>query len=569
MIEKIYIKNYALIDELELTFDKNFNVITGETGAGKSIIVDAMMLLLGGRASTENIRQGESRSVIEGIFNISGYPEIQKLLEENQLSENSTSVIVRREISTKISRAFINDVPVNINFLKNFGDLMVDFHGQHDHQLLLKPESHLSVFDSLIDNDTQKKEYNLQFINLNRLIEKYKFLINNRLKFLQQKDYFEFELKEINKVNPQQNEYDDLINELKIKENYELLFQLTSEIANVLYNDENSIYDRLLKVSKQLNQLREIDKSFENFSADLDSAIILIEELAKFSSSYCNNIEFNPEAIQNIRERIVNLNILIKKYGSLENALKRKMELEASLNISENYDQEINSLEMEILSLKKNLYKLASSISQTRKQYAKIFEEKINNLLFELGFNYSNFKVNFDLNYSNDDSITSLSLKEKNAIVGFTEYGIDKLEFYISTNKGEQPKPLSNIASGGEISRIMLAIKSIAAGSYNLPILIFDEIDTGISGRIAQKVGIAMKKLSQFHQIISITHLPQICALSTQNIFVDKIEKDSRTIIKAKILNEEEKLKEVARLISGENISESALDSAKALIQAN
>ncbi len=568
MVEKVYIKNYALIDELELTFDYQFNVITGETGAGKSIIVDAMMLLLGGRATTESIRQGNSKAIIEGIFNIEKYQKVQSLLEENQLLEFGNTVIVRREITSKLSRAFINDIPVNLNFLKNFGELMVDFHGQHDHQLLLKSDNHINLIDSLIDFKEEKREYFNKFNRLKELIDKYKELIHNKQNFLQQKDYYEFELKEINKINPQQNEYTTLESDLKIKENSELLYQLSSDLANILYNKENSIYDELMKASKILNQLTDIDKSFENFENDLNSAIIIIEELAKFSSSYADNIDFNPETIEMIRERLSKLNILIKKYNSIDNVLARREELEKLLNISENFDEEILKLEKEILKQKKDLYDTAVGISEKRKDFALKFEENIDKLLLELGFNFANFKVIFDTIDTNDDSLTSMTFVDKEKIINFTEDGIDKVEFYISTNKGEQPKPLSIIASGGEVSRIMLAIKSIAAGSYQLPILIFDEIDTGISGRIAQKVGIAMKNLSKLHQIISITHLPQICALSTQNIFVDKIEKDNRTIIKAKILNDEEKLREVARLISGENISESAINSAKALIQA-
>jgi DNA repair protein RecN (Recombination protein N) len=279
-----------------------------------------------------------------------------------------------------------------------------------------------------------------------------------------------------------------------------------------------------------------------------------------------SNIDFDPQSIENLRERYISLNGLIKKYGSLNSAIKRKIELIEELNLSENFDFEISEIKKKILQQKQIVSSIALKLSNLRKQKAIEIEQNIIRNLKELGIIDANFKIQFSTEIGNNEDINKLNCWISDVCHTLFDDGIDKVEFYISTNKGESPKPLAVIASGGEISRVMLAIKGIVGDSESLPIFIFDEIDTGISGRIAQKVGIAMKKLSNYHQIISITHLPQICALADLNVYVEKYEKEGRTLISAKVLDKNERLKETARLISGEIITDSSLKSAKELM---
>lgn len=567
MIKYLYIKNFALIDELELEFGKKLNIITGETGAGKSIIVDALMLLLGERASIEYIRQGEKKAVIEGRFVLKKEQQVyQDIIDQDYEIENN-EIIIRREISAKNSRSFLNDSPIQVSLLKTLGNHLVDFHGQHDHQLLLDKESHITILDSFINDNNLLGEYKIQLNELSNLINDYKSTLKNEQDLKNKYDLIQFELNAIMSISPTENEDIELESKLNIMENSEILFQNSSDLYNILYDQEGSIYDNLIKASKILNLLSDIDKNFKDYVNDLKASIINIEEISKFSNNYSSEIEFDPDIIENHRERMAKLKLLIKKYGSIKSTLDKKNELENTLNLIENFDSEINKISDNINLLKIESGKIAKQISNKRLDAAGYLELDIMNKLNELGIANSQFTIKIK-----QIPIKNLKVEDRSVIIGNKSFqtfddGVDVVEFLISANIGEEPKQLAAIASGGEISRIMLAIKSILAESDQLPILIFDEIDTGISGKIAQKVGLAMKSLSKSHQIISITHLPQICGLADRNIFVEKITKNKRTIINAKLLNEEEKINETARLLSGKSITKSTIESAKELIQ--
>jgi DNA repair protein RecN (Recombination protein N) len=465
-----------------------------------------------------------------------------------------------------MSRAFINDTPVQISFLKQFGDLLVDFHGQHDHQILLKAETHIGILDIIAKSIDLRDDYRAELDKLKLLIFQYNDSIRKEKSLKERADFIKFESKEIEKIAPQVDEDLQINEQLKIKENSELLHQLTSQIYSLLYNEENSVYNQLQVTKKTLNQLSSIDSTFNQFLNDFSASIINIQELSKYANEYLSNIDFDPQSIENLRERYISLNGLIKKYGSLNSAIKRKIELIEELNLSENFDFEISEIKKKILQQKQIVSSIALKLSNLRKQKAIEIEQNIIRNLKELGIIDANFKIQFSTEIGNNEDINKLNCWISDVCHTLFDDGIDKVEFYISTNKGESPKPLAVIASGGEISRVMLAIKGIVGDSESLPIFIFDEIDTGISGRIAQKVGIAMKKLSNYHQIISITHLPQICALADLNVYVEKYEKEGRTLISAKVLDKNERLKETARLISGEIITDSSLKSAKELM---
>jgi len=587
MLSHLFIQNFALIEKIELDFAPGLNIITGETGAGKSVMVDALQLALGERASNDLIRSGERKAIIEAIFKIHPNHSIFELLKEEDLDSEDSSLILRRELSDKgTSRSFINDTPVQLSFLKTIGDLLADFHGQHQHQLLLRKEIHIKILDNIADLNVKKKNYFHLFHQIQKSIEQLHQLLNRENEIKLKKEQYEFELSEIKKIAPKENEYDELEKQINIMQNSELLFNLSNDLNVFLSEDDYSARARLIKSQKILEQISSIDSSFEVFLKECSSALISIDEISKFTFNYLQNISFDPEKIDAMRERQMLLKGLRKKYGTVEQAIERISFLEQELSLISNFDIEINKKILEIQDLKIELGTNAAEISKIRKESAKKFEKAIEEYLVELGIAFPQFKVTINQeeipNNSNNskqknlskNSTISANIHQLTATVGKQEFkaypdGIDLVEFFISTNKGEVPKPLVSVASGGEISRIMLALKNIIAKSDELDLLIFDEIDTGVSGRIATKVGQAMKNLTDHHQVIAITHLPQIAAFADSNILVEKVEENNNTYTKMKILEENEKVYEVARLMSGENVTDSSIEAAKQLIIVN
>lgn len=568
MLVSLKINNFTLIDNLELTFSENFNCIIGETGAGKSVIVDALLLALGSRASIDFIRKNENKAVIEAEFSISNNHPAIDLLIENELDfiqEDKISICTRREILLKgNSRCFINDTPVQQSVLKSLGDMLVDFHGQHDHQQLLNKDSHLDILDSVCNLENHISIYKDRLQELKSIQNSLKSLIDSRKNEEYRISEYTRELEEFNKISPKPNEDELLVNELVIIENRELLHNLTSELYSLIMDKSDSIYINLTKASKIINQLSDIDTEFLEYKDELESHLISINEIGKFANSYLASINFDDERINDIRLRLQQLRALIKKYGSLGDAIDRMTEINEKLSSVTDSADKIESLQKEIPLKQKALGDIASEISDIRKKNIKNIESKIISYLTELGITNPDFSIQIQ------NSLTDAKDELAKAKIGSEYYklyknGIDSVEFLITTNKGEGLKPLAEVASGGEISRIMLAIKSIIANLGITPILIFDEIDTGISGRIAQKVGRAMKSISNNNQVIAITHLAQIAALADNIILVKKYEDTDKTIISADILKGDEKIREIAKLISGEEVTQSTINSVKEL----
>ncbi|MGD8777460.1 MAG: DNA repair protein RecN [Ignavibacteria bacterium] len=565
MLQSLQIKDYALIENIEVGFGRGLNIITGETGAGKSILIGALGLLLGERASTETIRKGSKKSYVEGIFDVSDNDKISVLLEKLEI-DRGDELIIRREISVKGSnRCFLNDTPVTLNVIKEIGDLLIDLHGQHEHQSLLNDDTHIEMIDEIIN---VKKELNSFFELKQKLVARQNEL-NNLLKkessIKEKKELYQFQLNEINSVSPEVGEEEKLLNELKILENSEKLIELTSEAFVNLYENENAVYDQLVHVSKSLIELSSIDESFKEKVEQCESALANINDIAEYLRSYKDSIEINPELLEEIRERLGSFNLLKKKYGgSIEAVIEHKNKIENEINIAENFDDEIGLLKNEIHKLRIECGKTAKSLSDKRKSNSEQIKNGVVNSLKNLGIENSVFEIRFNHAKANSDSSNFVIVEDEKII--FNDRGIDEIVFYISTNIGEDPKPLSRVASGGEISRIMLALKSILAKNDQLPLLVFDEIDTGISGRIGQKVGKALKDLAAFHQIIVITHLPQIAGLSDHHFFVNKKVIDNRVISYITKLDEEQKVKEIAKLMSGDNITEASISGAKELM---
>jgi DNA repair protein RecN (Recombination protein N) len=562
MLKLLAIKDFALIEKLNVHFDKGLNIITGETGAGKSIILDALGLILGDRASIDMVRKGANKTVIEAFFDISGNTKIKNYLDMLEI-EYEDELIVRREVSTKgNSRCFLNDIPTNINNLKEAGNYLVDLHGQHEHQSLLNVAYHIKILDEFASLQKQIDEYNDIFKKLNETIKKRDDLKSQESLLKEKLDFYSFQLKEIDTINPQLGEDETIDNELKILENSEKILELANSSYNLLYSDDNSVINLLGNVEKFLTQIIKIDVSKKDLIEQLSNTFDVISDISKELRNYIDSIDLEPETLEAKRNRLFELNNLKRKYNkNIEEILKYREKIAAEIEIAENFNDKISEIENEIKELYKQLYIKAKNISNERRLVSQKVEKEVVSVLANLGMPKVQFKVNFynSLYEDYDD--------DKIQEIKFNSYGFDEIEFLISTNLGEDLKSLNKIVSGGEISRIMLALKTILAKSDKLPILVFDEIDTGISGRIAQKVGEALKDLSRYHQIISITHLPQIAAFADVHFMVQKTEIEDRTVSKIIKLNEDEHILEIAKMLSGDKVTDAAIESAKALVK--
>ncbi len=563
MLKSLLIKDYALIENIEIQFGKGLNIITGETGAGKSIIIDAMSLLLGERAYIDVIRKGAEKSIIEGIFEIADNKKVRKILDEHEIECND-ELIVRREISIKgTNRCFLNDSPVTLNVIKEIGDLLVDLHGQHEHQSLLKVDNHIEMLDDFANINQYLIEYKNNLTILIQLQRELNELLSKETLLKEKRDLYEFQIKEIDSISPRIDEEEEIENELKVLENSEKLLSLSSELYEELYEKENSVHDRLSMIKNKLLEISKIDKSFLDKINELETAIVILNEISSFLRDYKNRIDLEPKHLEELRERLGSLNMLKKKYGgTIKAVLEHREKIGKEIELAENFSERIKELENEIDDLRRICGDLAKNISQKRKEASKLVKKDIESVLKTLGICDPNFQIKISNEITDSENFIIVDDKKYR----FNERGYDFVEFYISTNIGEDPKPLVKVASGGEISRIMLALKSVLAKSDKLPILIFDEIDTGVSGNIAQKVGKALKSLASTHQIIAITHLPQIASLSDNHYLVEKKKSGDRNVSSIRLLNENEKIQEVAKLMSGEIITEAALIGAKELI---
>ena len=564
MLKSLLICDYILISKISVKFETGLNIITGETGVGKSIIIDAVNLLIGEKASNDVVRAGAEKAIIEGVFDISGNQNVINFLGENNY-DISDELIIRREISKKGgSRSFINDSPASLSHLKELGKFLIDLHGQHEHQSLLRTETHLKLLDNFGNLEWLINEYRGHYFKLKKLFDKLDELKNSEKSAKEKRDLYEFQAKEIDAVDPKPGEIEELKRKINILEHSEKLYNNTLRMYEILYENENSVYDQLIKVRNILDDLSKIDKVFADLKTDTSSAITIIDEISKFTQSYNSRIEFSPELLDSYQERLNSLLLLEKKYGgSIDLVLEYRQKIEREIQLAENFEEEIKKIEKTIEEERAKCTECAVRLSEKRREVAERISKMIVSILTELGINNSRFEVVFENKKTNSDrAFVKLGDDFYEAKID----GFDRIEFFISTNPGEDPKPLPKVASGGEVSRIMLALKTVLAKSDRLPIMIFDEIDSGISGRIAQKVGIALRNLSDFHQIIAITHLPQIAGFAQSHFVVEKKIKDGRALSTIRKLKDDERVYEIAKLISGEDITQASLESAKELI---
>lgn len=554
-LKRLQIQNFAIIEQLGVDFFGGFSVITGETGAGKSIIIDALNLALGEKANPNMIRAGAESAVIECEFDDLGsdHPALQ-FIRENGIPISGEVVSFRRELNINgRSKAWINQMQCPINVLKSAGDLLVDLHGQHDHQSLLKEENHLEFLDAFGDYQALKKGVRDAYLEVSHRIDRHSVLTERRNLNREKRELWEFQLKEIEKVNPGEAEDVQLINEKKLLDNVEKLHRISEELSNALYEaDENTLYQQILEINHKLALLNEIDAKFSAELARFEEFKFMIQELSNRLSVYMQEIQFDPGRIEYVNQRLYQIQQLQKKYGSsIAEILEYRQKIEKSLAENDHLDHDILKIEKELEDSKKRYTELARQLSEKRRQAAQIFEQEIVAALTRLGISGSHFSVQIKTAVAENGWI-----QIDNQPVRCESQGIDKVLFLISTNPGEPLRSLIEIVSGGEVSRIMLALKTIMAGKDRIPVVIFDEIDTGISGKVAQIVGRQLKSLAEIHQVICITHLPQIAGLGKHHYRVYKQSEDGRSQTNIQLLSHEERIGEIAALIGGATVTE-------------
>jgi DNA repair protein RecN (Recombination protein N) len=562
MIKSLYIKDFALIDELDVEFENGLNILTGQTGAGKSIIIGALNMILGERADTEVIRQGADKAIAEATIHIGQNDLLRKLLEENAV-EFSDDLILRREIRQSASRAFINDTPVNIAVLKQVGDQLVDLHGQHDHQMLLKDENHMAVVDQFDSVKPLLSEYRKEYEAMSDLQKELRNLMKRERELKEKTELYRFQMQELEAANLDPGEEEELEAEMNLLDNAEDLDRKAAAISEIGSGDEVSLIGMLNTIKLNLEDMARIEPEFETYLQEVTTARISIQEAVSFAERYRDRIEFNPQRLETLRRRQSELNRLQKKYQrSVSGMISYYNEIKRELGIAENFDLEIERIEKKIVEQAEILKEKAERLHRQREEVGRQLSKEIVAALKNLGIEHGRFSV--EVNWMSSENGW---IEIDGSPVECTGNGCDEVRFYISTNKGEEPKPLAKIASGGEVSRVMLSLKSILAKEQHLPVMIFDEIDTGISGNISEKVGREMRKLSEHCQIVAITHQPQIASQAHKHYRVEKVEEGSRTITRIQPLNDQDHIREVASLMSGEEITDSAMTSARELVE--
>lgn len=562
MLFSLYIRNFALIQELSVEFKPGLTIITGETGAGKSILIGALNLVLGERASSDLVRSGSNKAVIEAVLKSVGTEKLDTLLKAADI-DPAPELILRREISSAgQSRCFINDTPCTVTLLKQAGELLIDLHGQHEHQLLLHADTHETILDDYAQTLPEVTAYRAARSLLQDLQRQLDRLKKDAAEIRDKKEILDYQLSELNALDLKAGEEESTETEITLLENAETLFTLSTGLSELLYDAEQSVYSSISTVLHTLEKLAGIDKRFDIHVEEIRTAKSIVDELSRFSRSYSSGIDFNPARLEKLRERQLQLQRIERKYSrSLAELIELRNELDARIALEDNLEEESARIGKEITKQKAELSLHAERLSRKRQEAAHRLESVIRENLARLGIPNAAFIVSVRHEENHDGDIT-IGGKTFDALTN----GYDRIEFLISTNPGEKPRPLVKVASGGEISRIMLAMKSALAESAKLPILVFDEIDTGISGRIAEAVGKSLKTLSRLHQIIAITHLPQIAAMADLHLSVQKSVQDDRTVTDVTVLDRDSRLQAIAALISGKQISTSSLTLADELV---
>lgn len=553
MLRKLIIKNFAIIDELELELHEGFNIMTGETGAGKSIILGALGLLLGQRFDSKNLKNNTKKCVIEGHFKLTEF-SLQNFFSNADLDYEDLCII-RREISADgKSRGFINDSPANIQTLKLLGEQLVDIHSQHETLALNTSSFQLHVIDSVCNHKDLLSNYKNSFSTYQQKQKELVELVSAYDQAIKEQDYIKFQFDELNQVGLKQGEQEAMEQEQQLLSHAEEIQLKLSQIDNLLQNDSSSIIDQLKIVSQQLLALEKINPDLEAISTRVKSLLIEAKDITSEVENIAQQTNINPDRLQIIQERLDLIYRLEHKHRveSIDDLLSIQNSLDKKLQSFDHQDESIQKVKIEIATIEKSLLKMAKELSANRVKNFDVVIEDITNNLKELGIPNAQLEV--------EHSIHENELNKD---------GYDDIKILFSANKGQKPESISKVASGGELSRLMLCIKSLLAKKEKLPTIIFDEIDTGVSGEVALKMGAIMRNLSQSIQVISITHLPQIAGLGKHHYYVYKDHSAKETSTKIKELDANERIVEIAKMLSGDNPTAGALENAKELLKLN
>lgn len=549
MLKSLSVENYALIEKADVIWRDGFSVITGETGSGKSILLGALSLIQGNRADVKVLKNPERKCVVEAEFDISNY-RLQSFFDENDLDFDDICII-RREISPNgKSRAFINDVPAPLSVLKSLTAYLIDIHSQHATLLLSQDEFQLQVLDALADTGSIRNKYALLFRdfstkkkNLSELLSKLESQNSN-------KDYLEFQLNQLKEANLSENEQSELEDELAKLSHISELKEVLEKTQWHLTEKEDSICASLHEVSGKMQELSSVYEETNEWGKGLGNALIELKEIAREVESRLADVTIDPQRIEFIHNRLDLIYTLEKKHkvDDIKGLLSLQNNFEKELELIENSDEAVNELKACIEEQRKELEQLSNTLSLQRKRAKQPLEQSICDILHGLGIPNAKFEAEFD------------------ELADFSANGKDKITFLFSANKNGSLQSISNVASGGELSRVMLALKSILSKHENLPTIILDEIDTGVSGEVADKMGELMKKMGEYMQVVSITHLPQIAAKCSTHFKVYKEDDEESTVSHIIELSEEERIKEIAQMLSGSNLTEVAIENAKVLM---
>jgi DNA repair protein RecN (Recombination protein N) len=557
---ELHIENFAIIDTLHVQFSEGLNIVTGETGAGKSIMVDALMVALGGRAYAEFIRSGTEKSVVEAVFDLHQVAEARAKATEYGLLDadaDNAELLVRREIARNgRNRILVNGHPATNLMVAELGDVLLDIHGQHEHQYILNPDYHVELLDAfgkLLPLREQVAAAYRQFKQCERELEDLRDQSRERMQRL---DLLRFQRQEIVKAKLQPGEDEELVHERKILAGAEQLASGAQKIYDMLYGEHGAILEKVSAILSQLEDLVKIDESLEPHRKSCESVQYQFEDIAFSLRDYAHAIEFDPYRLEAVEKRIDEIHKLKRKYGSsIAEILAFLANTEQELSTFDERETRIAELEKEYAKLRAQVQELSARLSAERKRIAAGFETQIMEELAALGMEKTTFRVDFQP-----------AGTEKNP---FTAKGIDQIEFLIAPNPGEPPKPLTKIASGGEISRTMLALKTLLGTVDRIPTMVFDEIDTGIGGKIAEIVGKKLQHIATSHQVICITHLPQIASKSATHFHVEKHAEQDHTAVAIRQLSKQERLEEIARMLGGETITPITLQHAQEMLKSN
>ena len=551
MLRNLTIDNYALIDRLDIDFDDGLSVITGETGAGKSIILGALSLVLGSRADSKVALDASSKCVVEATFDVEPY-RLEALFDELDV-DYSASTIVRREILPNgKSRAFVNDTPVGLQQLRTLTSRLIDIHSQHENLMLSNSDFQLDIVDTLADTADDLHQYTDLFNRYRDTRQQLRNLRDESDRFLAEKDYIEHQLSELVAANLVDGEQQSLEEEQNLINHSQEVIETLSSIIASLDGEESGVLSLLKSASTHIGRLEKYINRASEFADRINSSFVELKDIASELSAIIESTEFSEERKHFIDDRLNLIYSLQKKHrvASVTDLLDIQDDFARRLDLIENFDDRISSLQKQIDELEKQLSAAAEHLSERRRAVGSLIEQKTETMLHELGMPNGRFEVSFSVT---DD---------------FTSRGRDKIEFLFSANKNRSPQPVAEIASGGEISRLMLVIKSLVAASQALPTIIFDEIDTGISGEIARKMGEIMQTMSASMQVVAITHLPQIASKGRKTHYkVFKDESGETTQTRIACLTADERIVEIAEMIAGKNPSRSALDSARELLE--